>query len=127
MNFIQFLARWKRSILLMLLTAAWSYFLRPPVLGVDGGGDGLQGGLGVGDQEAVEAEQRQGGEAVGGQHQQAGAQGAAGAAQGAQTSEPAVLYRTCVGWDYGGSVFSFIHADYNKLLQFSIYFVGYIG
>ena len=39
-----------------------------PVLGVDGPGDGVQGGLCVGDQEAAEAEQRQGEEAVGRQH-----------------------------------------------------------
>ena len=113
MNFIQFLApRWKRSILLMLLTAAWSYILRPPVLGVDGAGEGLQGGLGVWDQEAAEAEQRQGCEAVGGQHQEAGAQGPAGAAQGAQTPEPEIniiqnlehLWRGERHWVLGGIV-----------------------
>ena len=83
-----------------------------PVLGVDGPGDGVQGGLGVGDQEAAEAEQRQGEEDVGRQHQQARAQGAAGAAQGPQTSATEILSRLLnleqkkrsVGWDCGGSV-----------------------
>ena len=68
---------------------------------------------------------------MGGQHQQAGAQGPAGATQGPQTPEPEILLRTqlgtfvarrkalSVGWDCGGSVFSFIHADYDKPLQFS--------
>ena len=83
-----------------------------PVLGVDGPGDGLQGGLGVGDQEAAEAEQRQGEEAVGSQHQQARAQGAAGATQGPQTSATGEIKyeelnleqkKRSVGWDCGGS------------------------
>ena len=87
-----------------------------PVLGVDGPGDGVQGGLGVGDQEAAEAEQRQGEEAVGRQHQQARAQGAAGAAQGPQTSATGEIKyeelnleqkKRSVGWDCGGSVLSF--------------------
>lgn len=68
---------------------------------------------------------------MGGQHQQAGAQGAAGATQGPQTPEPEILLRTqlgifvarrkalSVGWGCGGAVFSFIHADYDKPLQFS--------
>ena len=92
MNFIQFLAGTLHSF---DVTDSRSDSLLPvvPVLGVDGPGDGLQGGLGVGDQEAAEAEQRQGEEAVGSQHQQTGAQGAAGATQGPQTSATKILSR----------------------------------
>ena len=61
------------------LTCPWCLSVSP-VLGVYGGGDGLQGGLGVGDQEAAEAEQRHRDEALGGEHQQTRAEGAAGAA-----------------------------------------------
>ena len=98
-----------------------------PVLGVYGGGDGLQGGLGVWDQEAAEAQQRHRDEALDGEHKETGAEGAAGAAHWAQTPEsekqenvnnlenlwPEETQCWC------GSVFSFIHADYDKLLQFS--------
>ena len=98
-----------------------------PVLGVYGGGDGLQGGLGVRDQEAAEAEQRHWDQALGGEHQQTGAEGAAGAAHGAQTPESEKQENVNNLEDlwpeetqcWCGSVFSFIHADYDKLLQFS--------
>ena len=75
-----------------------------PVLGVDGPGDGVQGGLGVGDQEAAEAEQRQGEEAVGRQHQQARAQGAAGATQGPQTSATIILDMKNSTWNRRNAV-----------------------
>ena len=56
MNFIQFLAGTLHSF--DVTDSRSDSLLSPlvPVLGVDGPGDGLQGGLGVGDQEAAEAE-----------------------------------------------------------------------
>ena len=85
MNFIQFLAETLHSF--DVTDSAPAYFSVSPVLGVYGGGDGLQGGLGVGDEEAAEAEQRHRDEALGGEHQQARAEGPAGAAHRAQTPE----------------------------------------